>query len=66
MIAIKSANWQGRKCRGKERFQNPSSAPAQLPKCMVLEEITQSGKLNISNFIGGIRLFTQTQKENDF
>jgi len=33
---------------------------------MVLEEITQSGKLIISNFIGGIRLFTQTQKENDF
>ena len=32
---------------------------------MVLEEITQFAMLKISNFIGGIRLYTQTQKEND-
>jgi len=33
---------------------------------MVLEEISQFAMLKISNFIGGVRLFNQTQKENDF
>jgi len=33
---------------------------------MVLEETAQFAMIKISNFIGGIRLFTQTQKENDF
>jgi len=61
-MVTKSANWHGRKCRGKERLYSQSTPFACLPGCMGLEEIVQFARLRIGNFIGGIRLLIRTNK----